>query len=127
MRGYVGLAKPLLDKLSQNGQSDHQPFDDDPAIEECTRALKQALLDAPVLAHPQFRSKNKFILDTDYSASNRAIGGCLSQVQGSKERLIALAGKRLTKAQRNYSPFKASYDVPRQGDRWTAISPIIVT
>ena len=58
------MAKPLIDRLGQNGQSDYQSFGDDPAIKECTEKLKKALLDAPVLAHPEFRSPNKFILDT---------------------------------------------------------------
>ena len=103
---FVELAKPLLDKLAQNGTADDHPFGKDPAIEKCTEVLKKALLEAPVLAHPQFKSPNPFILDTDYSARNRAIAGCLSQVQDGQERVISMAAKRLTKSQRMYSPFK---------------------
>ena len=33
-------------------------------------------------------------------------GACLSQRQDNQERVIAMAGKRLTKSQRSYSPFK---------------------
>jgi hypothetical protein len=41
--------------------------------------LKQALLTSPVLAYPQFDSKEPFILDTDWSGDANTIGGVLSQ------------------------------------------------
>ena len=43
--------------------------------------LKNALTNAPVLAYPDFASKEPFILDTDWSHQPGAIGGVLSQVQ----------------------------------------------
>ena len=74
LKDFCNLSKVLLDKLAQNGQGDHEPFPHDPEVEKCTQALKAALLASPVLAHPRFKSKEKFILDTDFSAANRAIG-----------------------------------------------------
>ena len=62
------------------------------------QALKTALLSAEVLAMPQ--KERVFILDTD--ASDVAVGGQLSQVQGDKVRPIAFASKRLTPSQRKY-------------------------
>lgn len=62
------------------------------------QALKTALHSAEVLAMPQ--KEGVFILDTD--ASDVAVGGQLSQVQGDKVRPIAFASKRLTPSQRKY-------------------------
>jgi hypothetical protein len=50
--------------------------------------LKQALLTSPVLAYPQFDSKEPFILDTDWSADANTIGGVLSQKQCGREKVI---------------------------------------
>ena len=43
--------------------------------------LKQALLEAPILAYPQSYTNEPFILDTDCSKDNNCIGAVLSQVQ----------------------------------------------
>ena len=106
IKNFAQIAKPLLDRLAQNGKGDLVTFGNDPSILACTNALKEAIEKAPILAHPQFRSKEPFIVDTDFSASNRAIGACLSQKQDGIERPIAMAAKRLTKSQRSYSAFK---------------------
>ena len=62
------------------------------------QALKTAVLSAEALAMSQ--KEGVFILDTD--ASDVAVGGQLSQVQGDKVRPIAFASKRLTPSQRKY-------------------------
>ena len=59
-----------------------------------------------MLAYPQFESKEPFILDTDWSLENGAIGACLSKRQQGKERVIAYAAKKLSKEQQNYAPTK---------------------
>ena len=61
-------------------------------------ALRQKLMEAPVLAYPN--SEDLFILDTD--ASNHAIGAELLQVQNGVERLIGFGSFVLDSAQRNY-------------------------
>ena len=48
---------------------------------EAFQKLKQALLEAPILAYPQFHTDEPFILDTDWSKDNNCIGAVLSQVQ----------------------------------------------
>jgi hypothetical protein len=50
--------------------------------------LKQALLTSPVLAYPQFDSKEPFILDTDWLGNANTIGGVLSQKQFGREKVI---------------------------------------
>ena len=47
-----------------------------------------------------------FILDTDWSADNNAVGAVLSQKQEGLERVICYGAKRLNKAQAAYSPTK---------------------
>ena len=109
IQGFAKIAKPLLDRLSsKNGKGDEAPFEPHPEITTCTNALKDAIAKAPILAHPRFKSSEPFILDTDFSASNRAIGACLSQKQDGVERPIAMAAKRLTNSQRSYSAFKGN-------------------
>ena len=75
--------------------------------EECEAAfvqLKAALTNSDVLAYPQFRNSDKrpFILATD--ASDRGLGGWISQENDDGERKpIAFYSRSLNKAEGNYS------------------------
>ena len=73
---------------------------------EAFQKLKQALLEAPILAYPQFHTDEPFILDTDWSKDNNSIGAVLSQVQEGVERVILYGAKKLNTAQSNYSSNK---------------------
>ena len=111
IKDFSSLAKPLLDKLSTfelEGRpvGDKEEFPVSPEMEKSFRTLKAELLKAPILAYPDFNSPEPFIVDTDWSFSNAAIGGCISQKQGGKERVIAYMAKRLTGSQKNYPPTK---------------------
>ena len=68
--------------------------------------LKEALYTAPILAYPDFTSKEPFIVDTDWSADPGGIGGVLSQVQNGEEKVICYGARKLTKRERNYSSNK---------------------
>ena len=107
IKGYSAIAYPLYTQLSKNPEDeDKQSILISPAFRKAFDILKQRLITAPILAYPRFDSPEPFILDTDWSAVNNAIGGVLSQVQDGKERVIAYGGKKMSKAQANYSPFK---------------------
>ena len=56
------------------------------------------LTSAPILAYP--KPQDPFILHTD--AYDQAIGGVLSQVQDGQERVIAYAGRSLSKPEKQY-------------------------
>ena len=107
IKNYSALAAPLSDLTAKvEGRGDHDSIKITPQMETAFNTLKQKLIEAPILAYPQFDSKEPFILDTDWSQENNAIGAVLSQKQGGEERVIAYAGSKLTKAQANYSSMK---------------------
>jgi hypothetical protein len=60
------------------------------------RHLKQALLISPVLAYPQFDSKEPFIMDTEWSGDANTIGGVLSPKQAGREKVIAYGARKLS-------------------------------
>ena len=95
-RGHIPkfalVAKPLYDVMGPSttfcwGTEQEKAFD----------ALRQKLMEAPVLAYP---NSDVFILYTD--ASNHAIGAELLQVQNGVERLIGFVSFVIDSAQRNY-------------------------
>ena len=86
----------------ENGGS----FEPSEEFQTAFKSLKQALLQAPILAYPQFESKEMFKLDTDWSFDNAAIGAVLSQKQNGHERVIAYGAHKLSSSQRNYGPTK---------------------
>ena len=106
IKDYAKKAKPLYEKLAKDGIPDKQKFIPDKNFQHSFQELKQALLTAPILAYPQFSSEEPFILDTDWSMENGAIGACLSQKQDGKEKVIAYAARKLSQSQLNYAPTK---------------------
>jgi transposase InsO family protein len=89
---FADLAAPLY---SLTGKA---PFVWTDEQTEAFERLKQVMLSPAVLGMP--RSEGMFILDTD--ASNLAVAGQLSQIQGDQVKPIAFASKRLTPTQRKY-------------------------
>jgi hypothetical protein len=81
MENYAEVAGPLTDILKQNGTDDRAPFDQTSQRMKWFEQLKSNLLHAPILAYPRFDSEHLFILDTDWSQENRAVGAVLSQFQ----------------------------------------------
>jgi hypothetical protein len=102
MENYAEIAGPLTDILKQDGTDDRAPFDQTYPRIKSFEQLKSNLLHAPILAYPRFHSEHQFILDTDWSQENRAVGAVLSQFQDNKERVIAYGASKLTAAQSAY-------------------------
>ena len=77
-------------------------------MEESFNKLKQAFQQKPILAFPNFESKQPFIFDTDWSKEGMA--QTISQEQegadGTRERLIGCGGRKCTEAESNYSSNK---------------------
>ena len=92
---YAHIAEPLHRLLRKSSKT----FQWTEQCEASFNTLKSKLTTPPILAFPRFT--DPFIVSTD--ASNRAIGGVLSQIQDGHERVIAYWSRQLTKAQRNYS------------------------
>ena len=90
---YSHVAGPL-NQLLRKGERYVWGSEQDAAF----AALKDALTGAPVLGLPT--EDGYFILDCD--ASNCALGGVLSQVQGEREVPLCYASKSLSDAERNY-------------------------
>ena len=107
VRSYVGFASYYrkfiphfseiaapLNALTQKDMS----FRWSSECQEAFESLKKALTSAPVLALP--REGCQVILDTD--ASDRSLGGVLSQIIDGQEKVIAYASKSLNASQRKY-------------------------
>ena len=94
---YSGIASPLTELLRKDVKYEwnsvrQKAFDD----------LRTALITAPILAFP--KPGCKFMLDTD--ASDKALGGVLSQIQDGEERVIAFYSKTLDRTQQRYCTTK---------------------
>ena len=90
---FSEIAKPLH-RLSEKGVKFTWSDECNSAFE----TLKKKMVEAPILAHPDF--SKEFIIDTD--ASDVAIGAVLSQKFDEKEYVIAYASRTLTKSERRY-------------------------
>ena len=114
IKDYASIAAPLYDLLKypenvedkSKAKLDKEEIPVTPAMEKSFSKLKKCLISAPILAYPDFRSSSPFILDTDWSKDNNAVGGVLSQVQDGRERVIAYGAKKLSPSQANYSATK---------------------
>jgi hypothetical protein len=90
----------------ENREIKKAPIVAPPTMVASYRHLKQALLTSPVLAYPQFDSKEPFILDTDWLGDANTIGGVLSQKQCGREKVIVYGAQKLSRSQQNYAPTK---------------------
>ena len=93
VQDFATVAAPLTRLMRKEDK-----FVWDDGCDEAFSELKNRLITSPILALPQ--PQGRFILDTD--ASNFAIGGVLSQVQGGLERVVAYGSRSLSKEEKNY-------------------------
>lgn len=104
---FSALAKPWTSIMNKNSTMDDRiPLTLDTEMKESFHALRDKLLNAPILAYPRFSSDEPFILDTDWSGDHMAIGAVLSQKQDGLERVIAYGSKKLNSGQASYSAHK---------------------
>ena len=90
---FAEVAKPLHCLTEKT-----HPFVWSDQCQEAFERLKKKMVEAPVLAHPDF--SKPFIIDTD--ASDAAIGAVLSQIIDGQEHAIAYASRTLSKADKRY-------------------------
>ncbi|CAC5390757.1 unnamed protein product [Mytilus coruscus] len=95
IRNFSDTAKSLH-QMTEKGREFLWTNDSHEAFEK----LKGKLVSAAVLSHPDF--SQTFILDTD--ASNRAIGGVLSQVIDGEKHVIAYGSRTLSEIERREDP-----------------------
>lgn len=103
--GFSRVAAPITALLQGTAGVKKAAVQWSPKCQQAFDELKQALLQAPVLAYADFNLP--FLLYTD--ASLEGLGAVLSQVQGGRERVIAYASRSLKPHERNdqnYSSFK---------------------
>ena len=93
VEGYAKMASPLNNLMKKNRR-----FIWTDECEEAFNKLKQALASPPILGLPN--DEDVMILDTD--ACESSIGAVLSQVQNGQEKVIAYAGRALSRNEMNY-------------------------
>ena len=95
IKGYSNISSPMYTLLKSDSKFEW--------TEECSQAfetLKLALINAPVLTHPNM--KKPFILSTD--ASYNGVGYVLGQLDNAgNEHPIAYGGRSLRKHEKNYA------------------------
>ena len=97
---FAKIASPLQDLTQKDARFQWS--------EQCETAflqLRHALVSAPVLGYPNFKSPYQLYTD----ASQHAVGAVLSQFQGGKEKVIAYASKTLTKTEKKWSTFDKEF------------------
>ena len=90
---YTVIAKPLRDLLRKGTKfvwlDEH---------EQAFKKLKEALINSPLLAFPEFNTPFKLYTDGSYSG----IGAILTQSQNGLERVVAYTGRALNVHETNY-------------------------
>ena len=98
---FAKLAAPLTDLTKTSEGIDVAAACATPEIQGAFNKLKQAMMNKPVLAMPDF--SRQFIVKTD-AAVKFGIGGVLSQKDDEgRERVVAYFSRKLSPAQRNYT------------------------
>ena len=122
IKNYAHIARPLVEvtATAESDLKDDEEFEPSAALRESFEQLKSALTSAPILGHPNFESGEPFVLDTDWSYSNRAIGAVLSQKQDGHERVLMYGSHKLSNAKSNYPSTKGEmYAIIHFVSKWS--------
>lgn len=102
INNYSKIVSPLeeacREKWNKKKTKKSSPLEWTAELNVAFKELKVALTSAPVLVFPS--KYGRFILDTD--ASHGCIGAVLSQIQGSEEKVIAYASRKLSQSEKKY-------------------------
>ena len=106
VKNYSEVSGPLSEYIKEGNAKNNlsAPIVLNAEARKCFEELKHRLCSAPILAFPDFKSEEPFILDTDFSG--KSIGAVLSQKQDGKERVIAYGAKKLLPRECSYSSNK---------------------
>ena len=107
IKGFAKIAAPLYDLTSgDNKDKKSEHVDLSPEAHEAFDCLKAAILQAPILAFPDFNKS--FLLETD--ASGRGLGAVLSQKQADgRYHPIAYASRVINETEQRYHSNKQEF------------------
>ena len=97
VKDFAGIAKPLLELTKK-----HQQVYWNENFQRSFEDLKNRLIGAPILSHPNY--DRLFVLDTD--ASNNSIAAVLSNLNSNTENPLVFASRVLIRTGVNYSTTK---------------------
>ena len=109
IRGYSRLTNEM------NAQRSSKKFEWTEQMEKNFKKLKKKFQAMPIRSFPRFDIEDPFQMTTDWSRDN--VSAILSQVQDGQERLIAVFGRKTTKGERNYAPWKGELSAMIYGIR----------
>ena len=109
VKDFAGIAKPLHELTKK-----HQRFYWNENCQRSFEDLKNKLIGAPILSHPNY--DRLFVLDTD--ASNNSIAAVLSNLDSNTENPLAFASRVLTGTEVNYSTTKREALAVVQAIKW---------
>ena len=109
IRGYSRLTNEM------NAQRSSKKFEWTEQMEKNFKKLKKKFQAMPIRSFPRFDIEEPFQMTTDWSRDN--VSAILSQVQDGQERLIAVFGRKTTKGERNYAPWKGELSAMIYGIR----------
>lgn len=95
VKDFAAIARPLHE-LTKLGVE----FNWSESCQTAWEELKERLITAPILQHPDFNEP--FILQTDWQPSG--IGAVLAQIRNNREHVIAYGSRALRGAEVNYAP-----------------------
>ncbi|OWZ13531.1 Retrovirus-related Pol Polyprotein from transposon 412 [Phytophthora megakarya] len=92
--GYAGISAPIERLKQLKGAAFVWSDDWEPAFLQ----LKRRLIEPPILIYPDFSKRFKLYVDS----SKLAVGACLMQTVGGRDRVVAYASKLLVGSEKNW-------------------------
>lgn len=107
VKNYAAIAGPLRKRAGKGtAEEEREKFELTSEMQKVFQELKQWLTEALILAYPRFHASDPFVLDTDLSQENNAIGGLVLRDENGRERVTIHGVKELSATQAKYSSSK---------------------